>query len=115
MSESTLLTTNYLSTGDMAKSWYETLVASDSLRDRDGFILDFKTFLASPIMLWKTFQGIKQTTNTINITINCRSQIPTDFATFTAPAYTSNINAFVLGLYDEFYKCIFDDKKSLHI
>ena len=51
--ETTLLTTNYLSTGDMAKTWYETLVASDSLRDRDGSILDFKTFLASPIMLWK--------------------------------------------------------------
>ena len=60
-------------------------------------------------MLWKTFQGIKQTTNTINITINCRSQIPTDFAAFTAPAYTSNFNAFVLGIYDEFYKCVFDN------
>ena len=59
MSESTLLTTNYISTGDMAKTWYETLVASDSFRDRDGSIIDFKTFLASPIMLWKTFQGIK--------------------------------------------------------
>ena len=110
MSEATLLTTNYLDTGDMARSWYETLVASDSLRDRDGSLIDFKTFLASPIFLWKTFQGLKQTTNNINVTINCSSQIPTDFNATTAPAYNSNINAFCLGLYDEMYKLQFDDQ-----
>ena len=104
MSEATLLTTNYLDTGDMARSWYETLVASDSLRDRDGSLLDFKTFLASPMFLWKTFQGLKQTTNNINVTgIN----------TLTAPACNSNINAFVLGLYDEMYKLQFDDHRMI--
>ena len=110
MNDYTLMTTTYGQSGDMARCWYEYIVNSDSLRDRAGSMVDFKTFQVSPIFLFKTFQDLETSTNTINVTINCRSAIPNADGTTTVPSYTSNINAFICGLYDEFYKLDFDEQ-----
>ena len=113
MNDYTLLTTTNGTSTDMARAraWYEMIVASDSLRDRSGSLMDFKTWQTNPIFLWKTFQDMKTTNNTINVTINCRSVIPTSTpGVTTAPNYTSNINAFIFGLYDEYYSLTFDDQ-----
>jgi hypothetical protein len=110
MNKYTLMSTQYGSSSDMARAWYDMIVASDNLRDRAGSAVDFKTFLVSPIFLFKTFQDLKTATNTINVTINCRSSIPTSATATSSPNYTSNVNAFVLGLYDEVYSLTFEDE-----
>ena len=111
MNDYTLLTTSYGMSTDMARAWYEMIVASDSLRDRSGSLIDFKTWQSNPIFLWKTFQDMKTTSNTINVAINCRSVIPTATpGVTTAPNYTLNINAFIFGLYDEYNKVELDDQ-----
>ena len=104
------MTTSYGQSGDMARCWYEMIVASDSLRDRSGAMVDFKTFQVSRILLWKAFQDLETSTNTINVTINCRSVIPASTTTTTATSYNSNINAFILGLYNEMYSLVFDEQ-----
>ena len=110
MNDYTLLTTTYGVSTNLARAWYEMIVGSDSLRDRSGSLIDFKTWQASPIFLFKTFQSMETTNNTINVSINCRSVIPNANGTTSQPSYTSNINAFILGLYDEVYSLVFDDQ-----
>ena len=103
MNDYTLLMTNNNGlSNDLSRAWYDYLVASDSLRDRAGNLLDFKSWQVTPIFLWKTFQDIKTTNNTINVTINVRQ--------IQNPNYNSNANVLVCGLYDEYYNLVFDDK-----
>ena len=100
--ESVLCSSDGKSTVDLARAWYDTLLASDQLRDRCGSTIDFKTFLASPIFIWKTRQDIKWQSNTLNVTVNCKSA--------TGLSYSSNINCFIMGLYDECYSLTFDNE-----
>jgi hypothetical protein len=104
MNDYTLLTTgDNFHANDLSRAWYDYLLACDSLRDRSGNLLDFKSWQVSPIFLWKTFQDIKTTNNVVNVTVNCRSNATNSYS-------GSNTNVFLCGFYDEYYKMEFDDQ-----
>ena len=104
MNDYTLLTmADNFHANDLSRAWYDYLLACDSLRDRSGNLLDFKSWQVSPIFLWKTFQDIKTTNNVVNVTVNCRSNATNSYS-------GSNTNVFLCGFYDEYYKMEFDDQ-----
>ena len=78
-------------TNDMMKAYMEYVINTDSLRDRNGALLDYSSWQIQQVYVFKTRQSIENVSNSCSI--NCEVKA-------SNAGQTTNI--FVLGLYDEF-------------
>ena len=93
------ITNGITNTNDLFRSYMDYIVGTDSLRDRNGSLLDYSKWLVQQLYVFKSRQPLESLSNSCTVSCEVKS----------ANAQQAT-NIFILGLYDEWLTIAFDDE-----